>query len=210
MSKFQLKAEVRETTGKEKAKKLRAAGKYPAIVYGAGEDPVSVTLDIRETEVVLTRIHGEKVLVDLAYGGKTDKVFLRKIERDPASEKLLHIDFYRVHPDREIDTKVPVHHVGTAQGVRMGGLLEHGLRELQIHCLPGNVPPHIDVDVSHLEIGHSIHVSDLSPMPGVKVLSSPDAVLFSVAGKQAEEPAPGAAAEEPAAEAPAEEPAAAE
>ena len=196
MSRFELKAEIRDFSGKEKAKKLRAQGKFPAIVYGAEEEPVSLTLPIREMTVLLGRIHGEKVLVDLKYGDKEDKVFVRNIQRDPASEKLLHADFYRVDPNHAIDTKVPVTHVGLPAGVRTGGLLEHGMRELEIHCLPTQVPPHIEVDVENLEIGDAIHVRDLPPIEGVRFITHDDAVIYSVIGRKAEEPVAGAPEEE--------------
>ncbi len=186
MSSFALKAEVRSDRGKEKAKKLRKQGKFPAIVYGVGKEPTSLTLDIRETEVVLGRIHGEKVLVDLSYGDTTEKVFVRNIQRDPALEKLLHADFFRVDLNKELDTKTPVHPVGLPKGVKVGGLLEYGLREIAIRCLPTKVPPHIEVSVEDLDIGENLHVSDLPEMEGVKVLSPEDSVLFAVAAKAKE------------------------
>ncbi len=181
MSEFILNAEVREERGKEKAKKLRAAGRCPAIVYGTSGEPVSLTIDTRESELVIQRTHGEKVLVTLNYDGKEDKVFLRNIQRDPASEKLVHVDFYRVDLKVELDTQVPVINIGTAVGVKEGGLLEHGIRELAIRCLPTKVPPHIEVDVSGLAMNKSYHVEDLPEIDGVQILTSPDAVLFAVA-----------------------------
>jgi large subunit ribosomal protein L25 len=189
MSKFAINADVREGTGKEKARKIRAAGSFPAIIYGAGAEPVSLTLNTREAELMLARMHGEKILVDLTYGGKTEKAFVRNVQRDPVTEKLLHIDFFRVDMAREIETKVAVIEVGIAEGVKLGGMLEHGLRQLQIRALPGNIPPHIEVNVSALQQGQSIHVRELPPIPGVKVTSPEDAVLFAVIGKAKEEPA---------------------
>jgi large subunit ribosomal protein L25 len=191
MSQFELKAEVRETTGKEKAKKLRAAGKFPAVVYGADAEVTSLTVPTHEAELLLARIHGEKVLVDLSYGNRNDKVFVRNVQRDPLTESILHVDFYRVDPNREIDTRVLIRQVGTPEGVRLGGLLEHGIREIDIHALPANVPPHVDVNVESLLVGQSIHVRDLPAMEGVRFLTSPDAVMFSVVGKKAEEPVGG-------------------
>lgn len=195
MSNFALKAEVRQDTGKEKAKKLRNQGQFPAIVYGADSGPVSLTLNIRDTESVLGKIRGEKVLVDLAYGDKTDKVFVRNIQRDPVLEKLIHVDFYRVDLNREMETAVPIISVGTPEGVKLGGLLEHGIRQLSIRCLPTKVPPHLEINVDALKIGQSIHVRELAPMDGVRILSNPDAVVFAVLAKQKEEEvAPAAAA----------------
>lgn len=189
MSKFKLVAELRTDSGKEKAKKLRFEGRFPAIVYGAAGEAVSVSLDTRETNLVLNRIHGEKVLVDLEYGSTKDKVFVSNVQRDPVSGKLLHVDFFRVDPNREIDTRIQVVSVGEPAGVKLGGLLEHGIRELAIHALPGNVPPHLEVDVTALEVGQSIHVRDLPAIEGVKFISPADTVLFTVVGKAAEKAA---------------------
>ncbi|MCC5877468.1 MAG: 50S ribosomal protein L25, partial [Candidatus Sumerlaeia bacterium] len=160
MSKFTLKAEPREWTGKERAKKVRREGIFPAIVYGPGAEPSSIQLSVREMEAVLSRIHGEKVLVSLEHGGKTEQVFIRNIQRDPVKSKLLHADFYRVDMAMELDTKIPVIGLGTPQGVKMGGLLEQVVRILDVRCLPSKVPPHIDVKLDSLEIGQSIHVRD--------------------------------------------------
>lgn len=187
MSKYKLNAELRTTRGKEKAKKLRAAGQFPAIVYGAGGEAESLVLDVRETETILNRIRGEKVLVDLQYGGKSDKVFVRNLQRDPVKNNLIHADFFRVDMKVEMETRIPVTHVGEAKGVKLGGLLEHVLRELTIRCLPGNVPPHVEVDVANLDIHESIHVSDLPEMEGVKIMTRPDSVLYAVVPKQAED-----------------------
>lgn len=187
MSKFKLDAEVRAERGKERAKKLRAAGRFPAIVYGADGEAISLTLDTHTTELVLQRIHGEKILVDLFYDGKEDKVFVRNVQRDPVTEKLLHVDFFRVNPDREIETRVAVIGIGIPEGVKMGGLLEHGTRIVDIRCLPGDVPPHIEIDITKLQQGRSLHVSEMPPIKGVKVLTASNAVLFHVTGKPAAE-----------------------
>lgn len=189
MGSFKLSAEVRTETGKEKIKKIRREGRFPAIIYGAGGEAVSLVLDTREMELVLARTHGEKVLVDLSYAGKEEKVFVRNVQRDPVKELLLHADFFRVDLNKEMDTKVPVISVGLPVGVKLGGLLEHGVRELAIRCLPGDVPPHIEVNVEELNIGDSIHVRDMDEIKGVRVLSPEDSVLFAVAAK-AKEPEP--------------------
>lgn len=188
MSQITLKAQRREWTGKEKAKKLRRQGSFPAIVYGPGYEPVSLELPTRETENALNKIHGEKILVALDYGETPEQVFIRSVQRDPVKNELLHADFYRVDMEKELDTKVPINAVGgTPEGVKLGGLLEQIVRILDIRCLPAKVPPHIDVDVSKLLVGDSIHVRDLPAMDGVRVLTQPDAVLFLVAGHSAEE-----------------------
>ncbi|MBI1290009.1 50S ribosomal protein L25 [bacterium] len=187
MSQFTIKAETRTGLGKEKVAKIRQAGNSPAVVYGTNKDAVSLTINTREAELVIQRMHGEKILVDLVVDGAVEKVFVRNIQRDPLSDKLLHIDFYRVDMDREIDTIVSVTEVGVAEGVKLGGLLEHGLRQLHIRALPGDVPPHIEVNVAPLQQGQSIHVKDLPAIKGVKIIARPDAILFAVVGKQKED-----------------------
>jgi len=189
MSKFSIKAEVRTGLGKEKVAKVRQAGNSPAVVYGAGKDPISLTINAREAELVLQRLHGEKILVDLSLNGGVEKVFVRNVQRDPVTERLLHIDFYRVEMDRELETYVGVTEVGVPEGVKLGGMLEHGARQLHIRALPGDVPPHIEVNVAALQQGQSIHVRDLAPIKGVKILTNADQVLFAVVGKQKEEAA---------------------
>lgn len=194
MSKFELHAELREAVGKEKAKKLRAVGKFPAIVYGADAEPTPITLSSRDVEVTLSRLHGESVLVDLHYGNRTDKVFVRNVQRDPLSEKLVHVDFFRVNPDREIETAVHVIPVGVAEGVRLGGMLEAHSREVVVRALPARVPAHIEVDVTNLKAGQTFHVSDLAPIEGVKLVTHGEVVLFAVLGKQKDDAPEGAAA----------------
>ncbi len=180
MSQFVINAEVREVTGKEISKKIRAERRFPAIVYGAGQDSISLTVDTREADILLKRMHGEKVLVDLQYGDKSEKVFIRNVQRDPAKGLILHIDFFRVDMKQSLDTRIPVIGHGVPKGVKLGGLLEHGVREIAIRALPGDVPPHIDVNLEDLDMGMSLHVSDLPEMKGVEVTTSGDAVLFSV------------------------------
>jgi len=193
-TKFSLKGELRSGTGKERAKKLRVKGEFPAIVYGAGKEPVALTMSTRETELILAKIHGEKVLVDLEYGGAQDKAFVRNVQRDPVVGKLLHIDFFRVDLKKELQMTVPVFAVGTAVGTKEGGLLETLNRQIEIRCLPENVPPHIEANVALLEVGQSIHVRDLPAMDGVKIVTNGDIVLFAMMAKSREEAAAPAAA----------------
>lgn len=202
-TKFSLKGELRSGTGKERAKKLRVKGEFPAIVYGAGKEPAALTMNTRDTELILAKIHGEKVLVDLEYGGVHDKAFVRNIQRDPVVGKLLHVDFFRVDLKKELQMTVPVLAVGTAAGTKEGGLLETLNRQIEIRCLPENVPPHIEVNVEPLEVGQSIHVRDLPAINGVKIVTSGDIVLFAMMAKSREEAAAPAAAAAATAAAPA-------
>lgn len=181
---YTLDAQVREERGKEKSKKLRAKGLIPVVVYGAGGESVSLTVDGHDFSNFAHKTHGEAVMVKLNYDGKTDSVFVKDIQRDPVSEKILHADLLRVDLLKKITLTVPVTQVGsTPAGVREGGLLEQLAHEVEVEALPDKIPGHIEVDLSDLEGGHSIHVSDLPELDGVAYLSDPDMALFTVIDK---------------------------
>jgi large subunit ribosomal protein L25 len=178
-----LDVELREETGKGVAKRLRREGKIPAIVYGAGEETVPLSIDLRQFIAMLQRIGGETALIDLAVvgqGRKEWKTVLREVQRDPRSGGLLHIDFQRISMTKEITVGVALRIVGEAFGVKtQGGLLDHHLREVEVRCLPSDIPSHFDVDVSELKIGDTIHVSDLQ-IEGVEFVTDPMTAVASV------------------------------
>ncbi len=188
MTEFSLTAELREKSGKGVSRKLRASSRIPAVIYGSKEDTISLSLDRHDVEVLLQRIGGEKVIVKLQYGDHNDNAFIRRIQRDPASEKLLHLDFFRLNMKEKLDTRIHVTHTGKAAGVAEGGILSHGVTEVEIRCLPGDVPPHLEVDVTKLNIGDAITIGDLTPPKGVEFLSPEESVLFTVLAKSTEEP----------------------
>jgi large subunit ribosomal protein L25 len=200
-SPFVLKAEPRAERGKEKARKIRQAARVPAVVYGSRKEERSISLDTREFETVRQRTHGEKVLLTLEYAdGGSDRVFIQSIQRNPMTQRLLHVDFYRVDMSRPITVRVPVICLGVPEGVKtFGGMLDMVAREVEIKCLPDRVPPHIEVAVDHLGIGQSIHVSDLPRIDGIEYVSLPSVVICAVHGKGKEEDAPAADAAAPAA-----------
>ncbi len=183
MSKFAIEAELRESRGKEKNKKTRRAGRLPVIAYGIGE-PDALSIDAHEFDLLLQHIAGEKVIVDLNYAGKSEKVFIRDVQRDPVSDKPLHVDFFRVDMNKELHTILQVHQVGTPIGLKEGGILEHGLREVHVKATPSNLPPHIEVDVSELHLNQAIHIGDLPAIEGLQFLTNEDSVVFSVVSKQ--------------------------
>lgn len=180
-----LKAAVREERGKEWAKKARRAGRLPGVIYGAGSEATSVTFDHREFNLVRQQILGERVLlnVELSDGAK-EQVFIKELQRDPLTESLLHVDLLRVDPSKPVHLKVRVRQIGsTPVGVKEGGILEHLLDDVMIEALPGDVPGHIDADLSELRPGHSYHVSDLPQIKGVTYMTEPETVLFAVVAK---------------------------
>jgi large subunit ribosomal protein L25 len=187
-----LSVEVREHTGKGMGRRLRAGGRIPAILYGRGRESVPISLDPRLLEKLLaTSDAGMNTLIDLAVAGRSDLagkvVLVKELQRHPVRGSLLHADFYEVDLTKTIEVSVPIHVVGTAAGVALdGGILDQALRELEIECLPRAIPDQIDVDVSALMIGQSIHVRELALPEGVKLLSDPDLSVVSVVAPAAE------------------------
>jgi large subunit ribosomal protein L25 len=179
-----LKAERRDGAGKGVARKLRAAGRVPAIVYGHGEEAVSVSLDARELFHVLHTDAGANVLVDVRLDGDQFLAMPRQIQRDLLRDRFIHVDLLRVARDEKITVEVPVQLVGESHGVKEGGVIEHHLWTLQVECLPQNVPTAIEADISGLGINESLKVSDVPVPPKAEVLTSPDEVVVSVVPPQ--------------------------
>jgi large subunit ribosomal protein L25 len=191
-----LVAEVREGKGKGVARKLRAAGRIPAVLYGRGKESRSLTLDPHALERLLRASDaGMNTLIDLRVAGseaKNQVVLVKELQRDPVRGVPLHADLYQVDLETSIDVSVPIHLVGRPQGVELNdGILDHSLRELEVACLPRAIPESFEVDVSALEIGDSIHVRDLALPEGVELRSDADLSVASVvAARVAEEETP--------------------
>lgn len=188
-----LAVEIRETSGKGVARKLRAQGRVPGVLYGHGVAPVSLVFDPDALESLLRQGDaGLNTLFDLegaaAVAGKT--VLVKDMQRHPARGDLLHADLYAINLTERISVSVPIRLIGTPAGVSMGGgLLDHSLRELELDCLPRSIPDSIDVDVSALELGDSLHVSDLALPDGVELRTdAAQSVASVVAPKVEEEP----------------------
>jgi large subunit ribosomal protein L25 len=160
-----LSAEIREGVGKGKARKLRAKGLIPAIFYSPQSQSIPLVIDSKEFVKTLQTEAGENVLIDLNIrkGDQADRkvVMVKDIQIDPLQGTTLHTDFYEVAMNEMVTVEVPIHLVGKPEGIKMGGILEQIRRVIQIQCLPGDIPKGIDVDVSSLKIGDSIHVQDI-------------------------------------------------
>jgi len=160
-----LSAEIREGVGKERARKLRAKGLIPAIFYSPRSQSIPLVIDSKEFVKTLQTEAGENVLIDLNIrkGDQAERrvVMVKEIQIDPLQGTTLHTDFYEVAMDEMVTVEVPIHLVGKPEGIKVGGILEQIRRVIQIQCLPGNIPKRIDVDVSSLKIGDSIHVQDI-------------------------------------------------
>jgi large subunit ribosomal protein L25 len=200
-----LVAEKREGTGKGVTRKLRAAGRVPAVLYGQGLEPVALSVDSRELIHLFHTGAGTNVLVDLVVDGDAHLAMAREIQRDHIKGRFVHVDFLAVSRDQKITIDVPVRLVGESAGVKAGGVLEHHLWELQVECLPTGVPEAIEADVTELEIGDSLRVSDLAAPEGATILTNPEDLVVACQQPQArveleEEEAAAEAAEGEAAE----------
>jgi large subunit ribosomal protein L25 len=175
-----LTAERREGAGKGVARKLRASGRVPAVFYGHGTEPVSLSVDARELLHLLHVNSGTNLLVDLLIDGTPHMAIAREIQRDHIHSRFIHVDFLAVNRLETITVNVEVNGLGEPAGVKAGGVIEHHLREIAIECLPQDVPDAIDVDISALELGDMLHVRDLVAPAGVTILSNPEDAVLSV------------------------------
>jgi large subunit ribosomal protein L25 len=167
---------------KNAARRVRAAGKIPAVVYGAGQDSVAVTVDPRIITRILHSDSGHNTIFDLDVSGALVKAMVVDWQHDPVKGALLHIDLKRIAMDKAMQVSVPIQLIGVPVGVKaQGGILEHVLREVEIECLPVNIPGHLDVDVSALEINGAVHVSDLPHSDKIKFLSDEGLTVAHVA-----------------------------
>jgi large subunit ribosomal protein L25 len=178
-----LNGEQRTDVGKSVAKKLRAAGRIPAVYYGRGETPISLVVNAKEVETLLLGGSGANVIVDLLVTGAAAadrKALIREIQRDPVQGSILHLDLQHISLTERITVEVPVELVGVPTGVKDGGgILEHLLREVEVECLPTDIPTHLEVDVSALNIGDTLHVSDIKA-ERVTILTEADRGIATV------------------------------
>jgi large subunit ribosomal protein L25 len=191
MATANLSAAPRTDTGKGVARKLRQSSRVPAVIYGHHREPQPLSLDARELERLLAHVAFETTVIELSIDGGTARTLIREIQRHPLRSEILHVDFQELVAGETVFVEVPLVLVGTSAGVRNdGGVLDQVMRELSVEVDPVNMPNHIDVDVSGLELLDSIHVRDLKLPPGVKVLADPDDTVCVVAPPRvAEEPA---------------------
>lgn len=194
MAVIPLKGSRREKLGKGGARKARAAGHIPAVIYGHGEQPAAVSIDRVEFETAIRQHKGGNPIVSLALEGKEHTALLRAAQRDPLSHEIIHVDFQHISLTETVEVNVNVHLVGVPIGVKDGGgILETILRELEVRCLPTAIPSSIDVDVSALGVGQSVHVREIT-VEGVTILSDPDATVAVVAAPTVMEEKPAEAA----------------
>ena len=181
MLQAKLEVQQRNTFGKQSARDLRKEGGVPAVLYGRAQDTVSIQIDARTFRQFL-RTYGENVVINMEIGnGNTETVIIKEIQRHPVEkQKLIHADFIRISLDEPVTSAVPVVLEGTPQGIQEGGVLEFPLRQITIHCLPMQMPTDISIDVSGLDIGDSIHVSDLSLDEDLEILDDLERTIATV------------------------------
>jgi large subunit ribosomal protein L25 len=181
---LKLDSKVRTDFRKSETKKLRREGSIPATVYGKGIDPVSLAVNSLDMIGILKTEGGRLALIDLNVDGKTQKahpVMIQEMQRDPITRNILHVDFHRVSMNEPVHASVPIVLRGDAPGAKTGGILEQFTRDLEVKALPDHIPSHIDVDVSHLELGNHVLVGELIVPEDIEVLGpQPDIVVASV------------------------------
>ena len=190
MERMELEAKLRKERGKGPSRRLRQEGSIPAILYGMGKENLPLEIRARELEGIISK-GGESLVFDLKVfrdGGEEKRpVIIRETQYHPVRGDILHIDLYEISLRKKLSTKVPLLVKGEAAGVKEGGILEHRLRELEVECLPTEIPKNIPVDVSSLGIGDSIHVRELMVKEGVKILTDGESVVLSVIPPTVEE-----------------------
>lgn len=188
MEQLSLNTTLRTEKGKGAAKRLRREGLIPGVFYGPDVQPVPLSLDPKELEKALSTEYGSRVLLKLSISGYDKKkriAMVKDIQIHPVTYRWIHADFYAIDLKREVEVEVPIKLVGVSPGVKMGGILEQIRRELTIKALPNNIPSVIEIDISSLEIGDSIHVDDISP-ENYTIVADSNFTIITVSAPEAE------------------------
>ncbi|MBD3235107.1 MAG: 50S ribosomal protein L25 [Candidatus Eisenbacteria bacterium] len=189
MAIIELSAQLRDGKGRGAAHKLRSQGLLPGIVYGQKEENRMIAVPQRSFEAVMRRAVSGSVIIDLKLEDQDEdlKVLIKEVQRDPVTSRLLHVDLMHISMDKPVRLEIPVRLTGVAEGVKNeGGFLDHVLRELEIECLPMQIPEVIEIDVSPLHIGDSVHAGDIL-RDGVEVVTPAERAIVTVHGKSAAE-----------------------
>ncbi len=202
MERVTLKAQLRDGIGKGPARALRRGGAVPGVVYGRGRDPRPVAVEARALSGALHTHAGLNVLIDLELGGnggaEPTVVLVREVQRDIFRHQPIHVDFHAISLTERLETHVPVVLKGTAKGLSEGGVVEHVLREILVECLPTQIPEQLELDITELVVGRSLHASDLTIPDGITLLTAPEDVVVTVVAPRIHEEEVAAAAAVPA------------
>ena len=184
MEQIQVEAFIRNQSGKGPARTLRRSGQIPAIFYGPETKPISLYVRQMDLEKIFKKHSGENLFFQVQLKGEHQEesrtAMLKELQKDPVSRAYLHLDFYEVSLTKELEVEVGLRLVGKSKGVEKGGILQEARRDLQIRCLPRNIPEYIEVDVSGLDIGDSIHVRDLKLDEALSILNDPQTTLVTI------------------------------
>jgi len=202
MKSIEMQAFPRNAVGRNAVNKLRSTGRVPATIYGRHTQPQNLEIGFKAVSDLIKHSVSENVLVDLKVEGDARPVrlaLMQEVQHDPLSRLVVHVDFHEVKEDEQVVVQVPVESTGEAKGVKEGGgVLEHVLFKLRVRALPKALPEQITVDVSHLEIGKSIHIGDIKAPEGVEIIGHAETVVFAVAAPKTEEVVEAAAEATPA------------
>ena len=200
MATAQLSASPRSTSGKGAARSLRRDGHVPGVIYGHARAPQALTVNARDFARLLDHISAENTVIELTIAGTVSRTLIREIQRDPLKRTVLHVDFQELVAGEKVIVRIPIVLVGTPAGVRQsGGIMSQVLNELEVRVDPSDIPNRIEVDVTEVAIGHSVHVSEIKVPAGVEVLANPgDTIAVVAAPKEEKEPVAAEVAEVPA------------
>jgi large subunit ribosomal protein L25 len=187
-----LTVQTRTQVGRNAIKRVRKEGLIPGVIYGVGQEPINLEVNGRQLSTVLARSSGENILLELEIVDGDKKrnslAMIQEVQHHPIQRQILHVDFHAVSATEKITAEVPIETVGEPIGVKTnGGLLEHILRDLEVECLPGDLPDRIEVDVTNLDINQSIHVKDLQLPSGVEAVTDGDLTVVAVSAARVDE-----------------------
>ncbi len=190
MELIELNANIRTTVGNGPARRLRQSGQLPAVLYGPGKEPVLLSVNISDFDQVLKKSGASQLLLNLVIQDDethTRSAMVKELQTHPVSRDFLHVDFYEIAMDRKIKVKVPIVTTGMAKGVELGGVLQIVRREIEVLCLPFEVPESFEIDIADLDIGDSIHVRDISQEGEVELLGEENFTIVTLLSPKLEE-----------------------
>jgi large subunit ribosomal protein L25 len=190
LEQFDIHATVRKTAGNSPARALRRSGQMPAVLYGPNTDPISLSVNVKELEQILKKGNiGSIILNVVIENGKkvTKPAMIKELQSHPVSGNFIHIDFYEIDMQRKINVMIPVVAKGKSKGVELGGLLQIVRREIEVLCFPGDIPPAIEVDITDLDIGDSVHIEDVELGDNIELQEDTNFTLITVLSPKLEE-----------------------
>ena len=179
MKEIAISATARDKSGKGSARQSRLQGMIPGVVYGPEIDPMPLSINEREFRTAMKHASGGSI-INLEVGGKTSKVLVRELQRDPVTSRVIHVDFHAISMNKPIHVRIPIHLTGTAKGVKTdGGIMQVTMREVEISCLPADIPDNVEITVDDLGIGDAIHIRDLD-IPNAKIMAEPQRTVVVI------------------------------